>query len=103
MNAKLLRRQNNAFRDTGGISQNNGSLGFLPAFLDEATGAVYRSCYADGTPAPFHILEGLPSALCVVSGARGSARQIRDTVIAGFVKEHTFYTREEAARAVAGQ
>jgi hypothetical protein len=62
---------------------------------------VYPSCFADGTPAPFHLLDGLPAALWVANEVTGRGLTIRETVIAGFVREHQFYTREEAARAVA--
>ena len=39
--------------------------GFQPAFFDFLTQTIYISCFADGTPSPFHILEGLPRELIV--------------------------------------
>ena len=60
LSARTLRQQNRAFRGTGGVSAENRALGFAPAFLDTQTGAVYRACFADGRPAPMHLLEGLP-------------------------------------------
>ncbi|MEZ5583330.1 MAG: hypothetical protein R3F37_11775 [Candidatus Competibacteraceae bacterium] len=52
-----LRRQNRVFRGTGGVSHENQSCGFVPAFLDTQNGTVYRSCFADGRPVPMHLLE----------------------------------------------
>ncbi|MFO1430046.1 MAG: hypothetical protein U1F76_07905 [Candidatus Competibacteraceae bacterium] len=49
---KTLHQQNLAFQGTGGVSMNNRSQGFLPAFLDTATGIIYLACFADGRPAP---------------------------------------------------
>ena len=63
LTARTLRRQNQIFRGTGGVSAENRTLGFVPAFLDTQTGAVYRACFADGRPAPMHLLDGLPSAV----------------------------------------
>lgn len=84
MNDTTLVLENLAFSGTGGISRNNADLGFMPGFLDIRTGKIYRSRYADGSPAPVHLLEGL--------------REIRQYLIAGFIREQRFYTREQAAR-----
>jgi hypothetical protein len=74
--ARTLRQQNRAFRGTGGVSAENRALGFAPAFLDTQTGAVYRACFADGRPAPMHLLEGLPPTLVVAHEAgRNIARR----------------------------
>jgi hypothetical protein len=89
------------FCHTGGVSHNNRTCGFRPAFRDDATGTVYLSCFPDGAAAPIHLLDGLPTALWVVDDVTGLGLKIRDTVIAGFVKGHQFYTRDEAARELA--
>ena len=56
MNAVLshavLARENRRFKGAGGRSEENRPCGFRPAFMDVATGAVYESCFVDGTPAP---------------------------------------------------
>ena len=57
---QTLEAENQSFAGTGGISSANRHYGFTPGFLDRETGAVYCSCWADGTPAPFHALDGLP-------------------------------------------
>jgi len=100
LTARTLRQQNRAFRDTGGVSAHHRSLGFAPAFLDTQTGAVYRACFADGRPAPMHLLEGLPPALGVARDAAGRASAIHPAVTAGFVRGERFYTREQAAARV---
>lgn len=99
LSARTLRRQNRRFRGTGGVSAENWTLGFAPAFLDTATDQVYRACFADGRPAPMHLLEGLPQAVVAVRDASGRALALKPTVVAGFVRADRFYTREQAAAA----
>jgi hypothetical protein len=96
-----LRCQNDEFAGTAGVSSANRSLGFAPAFLDSDTGRVYRSCFRDGTPAPCHLLEGLPAALSVRQDAVGCMLAVKASVVAGFVRSGRFYTRDEALRATA--
>lgn len=93
----VLERETEAFRGSGGISQENRGLGFRPAFLDQRTRAVYPSLFADGRPAPFHLIDGLPHE--AIEGWDGSGRPkiAKASVIAGFVRDGRFYTREEAA------
>jgi hypothetical protein len=97
-----LAEQNRRFSGTGGVSRVNRSLGFLPGFKDSITGKVYRSCYANGTPAPFHMLAGLPVECMVTEDTSGgpAAAVVKSSVIAGFILDEVFYSREEAARAV---
>ena len=100
LSARALRQQNRGFRGTGGVSAENRSLGFAPAFRDTQTGAVYRACFADGRPAPMHLLEGLPPAVVAARDAAGRATAIQPSVRAGFVRDGRFYTREQAAAQV---
>ena len=100
LTAKVLRQQNRIFRGTGGVSAENRAQGFAPAFLDTQTGEVYRACFADGRPAPMHLLEGLPPALVVERDAGGRATALRSSVMAGFVRGTRFFTREQAAALV---
>jgi hypothetical protein len=60
MTEQRLRKENLAFAGTGGVSQGNRTSGFIPGFCDTATGQVQISRFKNGTPAPFHLLEGLP-------------------------------------------
>ena len=92
-----LAADNRFFAGTGGVSQGNRHRGFTPGFLDCDTGAVYPSCWADGRPAPFHALEGLPDHLVLNRGPTGRVATVKASVVAGFVRCGCFYTREQAA------
>lgn len=95
---KTLDDQNRRYADTAGISRNNRHCGFVPGFLDRATGRVYTSCRADGSPAVVHLLDGLPDSLVVARTASGQVAAIKGTVIPGFILDGIFYTREQVAR-----
>ena len=96
-----LRKENRAFAGTGGVSGGNRTAGFIPAFCDTATGRVEPSRLADGTPAPMHLLCGLPREWMVTSGEGNGMIAVKATVVAGFLHAGAFYTREQAAQAVA--
>ncbi len=95
-----LRDENRRFRGVGGTSGGNSFGGFLPAFLDRSTGAVYLSRFADGRAAPLHLLDALPPELVMRRSASGRAAAVKGSVMAGFVHSGQFYTREQAATAV---
>lgn len=99
MNARRLLSENRAYRGTGGISQENRSAGFVPAFLDAETGLIYRSCFADGRPAPIHLLEGLPAHLLCRTSETGQLVAANATLVSGFLQRGKFLTRDEAAAA----
>lgn len=94
-----LQAQNRRFQGSGGISQENRSSGFLPAFRDTHAGAVYLSRFANGRLAPMHLLEGLPSGLVVKNPLSQQVVAVKESVTAGFVRDDRFYTRQEAAQA----
>lgn len=96
----VLGQQNREFAGSGGISQNNRSQGFTPAFLDRATGKAYRACFADGRPAPMHLLDGLPEELVTDRLPSGRVLGVKETVEAGFLRRERFFTRAQAARAL---
>ena len=100
LTTRTLRRQNQVFRGTGGVSAENRTLGFVPAFRDTQTGAVYRACFADGRPAPMHLLDGLPSAVVASRDPTGRVTALKSSVQAGFLRAERFYTREQAAAAL---
>jgi hypothetical protein len=100
MSELRLERENQVFLGTGGRSQENRGVGFLPAFFDLQTEIVYLSCFADGRPAPFHLLDGLPEEVVLMRHDSGRVAQVKASVISGFVREGRFYTREAAAAAV---
>lgn len=97
---KVLAQETAAFRGSGGTSAESSRSGFRPAFRDERTGAVYPSCYRDGRPASFHLLDGLPDELVISRNDAGAVVAVRGRVTSGFVKDGRFYTRDEAADAV---
>ena len=93
----VLRLENLAYAGSGGVSQANRSSGFVPAFLDAITGEAYRSRFADGSPAPFHLLEGLPPSVLV---GTGDTIRAREGLVSGFLRNGEFSTRAQAAKAV---
>jgi hypothetical protein len=97
-----LAEENYRHQGTAGVSADGRALGFRPAFLDQATGIVFPSRYADGRLAPFHVLDGLPRPLVVTLHGDGKVVTVKASVIAGFVRGGRFYTRAEAARAAGG-
>lgn len=94
-----LHRQNHFFRGSGGVSAENRSLGFRPAFYDLETGQLYPSRFANGLDAPVHVLEGLPQELVLTRTPSGHVQAVRAGIIAGFMLNQQFYTREQAASA----
>jgi hypothetical protein len=98
---KRLRDENEVHGGSGGCSQGNRHHGFRPAFLDFATQRVYDSCFADGRPAPFHLLDGLPDEVVLERSVMGRVLSAKSTLISGFVRHGFFYTRTAAARAIA--
>ena len=98
-----LRRDNLRLRGSGGLSQENHQVGFQPAFFDSATDTIYPSCFANGCPAPFHCLDGLPTTVVISKDAAGHVCRVKPTVSAGFVRDSIFYSREQAARVMAAE
>lgn len=96
----LLYRQNRAFQGTSGVSAANRSQRFVPAFMDMETHRVYPSRFADGRPAPVHLLDGLPTELVSGRDPAGKGVAIKSSVIAGFLRNGLFYTLEQAAGGV---
>lgn len=97
LNLAVLKRHNEEFAGTGGRSQENRSWGFRPAFMDVMTHVVYRSCFADGTSAPVHLLDGLPEEVVASRDAGGHVVSAKASIIAGFERNGRFYSREEVA------
>ena len=96
-----LGQENRTFHGTGAVSAGNREEGFRPAFRDVETGRVYASCFVTGQPAPFHLLDGLPDDVVVARHASGRVAAVKATIASGFVRQGRFFTRDEAAAAVA--
>lgn len=93
---ELLLQENEEFEGTGGRSEENRDLGFRPAFFDQETATAYLSCFADGSPAPFHLLDGLPNEVVVYRSPSGRVLTVKATVVSGFILNGEFYSREDA-------
>jgi hypothetical protein len=101
LSSKCLRKENVAYEGTGGVSEGSRTAGFIPAFRDSATGRVEPSRLADGRLAPMHLLAGLPPEWVVARGTGDEVLAIKATVVAGFLRAGAFYTRAQAAQALA--
>ena len=100
LSVEMLERENEAFRGTGGRSEENQDHGFVPAFIDIETETIYRSCLANGRPAPFHSVDGLPEEVVVARTPSGRVARVKASVVSGFVRDGCFYTRDAAVRMV---
>ena len=99
MNEAKLARENEIHAGTCGVSDGNKGLGFRPAFLDFATLTIYPSLYADGRPAPLHLLDSLPDKVVNLRMPNGRVLSTKPTIVAGFERGGFFYTRRAAGRA----
>jgi hypothetical protein len=100
LTAGQLARQNRRYNGTGGVSPNNQCVGFRPAFFDRETGTIYLSRNPDGTPAPFHRLDGLPAELVEARDPTGRVIAVKSSLEAGFERDGRFFTRDEAAAVI---
>jgi hypothetical protein len=103
LNEDRLQRENVAHAGTGGISRGNAALGFRPAFLDSSTQKIYPARFADGRPAPIHLLDGLPDEVVTDRLPSGRVVAAKASLISGFEHRGLFYTRHAAARACAAR
>jgi hypothetical protein len=85
------------------IDMNVASQGFVPAFLDTESGMVYLSRHTDGNLALLHVLDGLPPDLIEARSATGKPTVAKTKVLAGFVREGRFYSRDEAQVAASAE
>lgn len=93
-----LQRQSMIYQGSGGCSEGNHGQGFRPAFYDSESGEIYPSCLADGTPSPIHSLNGLPDTLVLSRDEQGNVLAVKASVVSGFQRDGSFYSREECAR-----
>jgi hypothetical protein len=101
LTTRVLAQENRVYWETGGVSAGNRDQDFRPAFQDQKTGTTWLSRFADGRIAPLHVLDGLPDELVDERDRNGHVKTCNACVIAGFLRGGLFYTREQAARAVA--
>ncbi len=96
----MLKRESLAYGGRAGVSGGRREDGFKPAFLDRETGVVYLSHHPDGHLASCHMLDGPPDEVVSVRYANGYVSKTKKTLISGFLKGCTFYTRQEAEEIV---
>lgn len=97
MDNRTLDQENQAYRDTRGVSQNNWRSGFIPAFQDTETGRIRFSRYRNGEIAPLHIISWLPREWAERIDDQGEVTCLKAGIVTGFIRDGIFYTREEAA------
>ena len=94
-----LKTQNDKYRGTPGVSVGCKDQGFVPAFRNPDTGETFRSRFADGRPAPMHLLDGLPDSWVLSRNANRRVTKIKAGIISGFLRNGRFYTREQVCNA----
>ena len=92
-----VRAESDAYRGTCGESATACQHKFRPAFRNEADGRVELARLPNGNPAPMHLISALPREWALRCDEQGGVLQLVETVIAGFLREGRFYTRDEAA------
>jgi hypothetical protein len=100
---QILATEKACYFGSAGCSAGSRPYGFRPAFLDRDTGRIYFSAFADGRPAPVHMLDGLPQTLVVARAPSGRVCAVKASVISGFARDGCFYTRDEAMRLADGE
>ncbi len=98
---RSLRDENTRYSGTLGLSQNNGAYGFVPGYLHTIADVCVISCFADGRPAPIHLLDGLPESWIEERDINGHVTKTCPGIVSGFLRDGRFYTREEALQAAA--
>lgn len=93
-----LEQQNLRFKNTGSVSDENRSYGFRPAFYDRQSHRTELARFSNGNPAPCHLLDGLPVEWIAKRTASGKVLAAKSSIVAGFVRNGQFYTREQATR-----
>lgn len=103
LSSLILKKENQRFANSPGISVNNKAYNFLPAFQDIRSGCCLVSRFADGRFAPVHILDGLPEEWIEARKPDGQVIRACPQIISGFLRNGRFYTREEASQAILNQ
>ena len=80
----------------GDCGEELAALGFRPAYLDYSTLRIYPSRFGDGRPASTHVLDCLPDEVVVIRSPGGHVMATKMTLVAGYVREGYFYTRDKA-------
>ena len=100
LSTRVLKQQNVLYGNTTGVSRKNRSEGFIPAYYDAISDVSIESRFADGRPAPVHVLDGLPEEWVAQRDQSGRVTKTRPGIVAGFLRNGRFYTREQAVYAL---
>ena len=92
-----LTQENERFADTAAVSANNAHLNYQPAFRDSITGRIELARFDDGRLAPLHLLTALPDEWVTERDADGQISAVHSHIVAGFVRNDVFFTREQLA------
>lgn len=92
-----------ATKGTGDPRNELQNGGCYPAFYDPETRTVMLSRFANGATAAVHVTDGLPEDWIIRGDATGAVARIKDSIIAGFLSNGHFYTREEASGTVGNE
>jgi hypothetical protein len=87
------------FAGTCGESATATQSRFHPAFRNEADGRVEVARMPNGQPAAMHLISALPESWAAKLDDDGHVVELIEGIVAGFVRDGRFYTREEAAAA----
>lgn len=99
LSKQVLEQENHDFEPTGATSKACKKSGFVPAFYDTRSKRSVISRYANGKPAPIHLLDGVPVEWVAEYDTEGHVATLRPGVISGFLRAGRFYTREQVTRA----
>jgi len=97
MKQETLSEQNRQYSGTQGVSADCANLGFLPAFQDLETGETHLAVNSDGSISPIHVLYGLPDEWVLERDLQHRVISVKESIVAGFVRNGRFYSREELA------
>ena len=101
MTQEHLEIESEVYEDIGGTSEHCRPYGFRPAFYDLQTREMFMSRFADGRPAPVHVLDGLPDRVVLARQSGGHVTSVKGSLISGFEMYGRFYTRDEASAMLA--
>lgn len=90
-----LRQQSANYHGTAGSSEKTFCLGFRPAFFDRDTSEIHLCRFSDGRLANLHVMDGLPASVVTRWNPDGKPGAVKASLVAGFEKDGTFYTRED--------
>lgn len=96
MHNKMRQSESPTCTGTTEFSERHSQRSFKPAFLDKSTGRIEIARLANGQPAPAHFIDWLPDEWAMSFHRDGTVKSLKQSVVAGFVYDAVFYTRDQA-------